>query len=198
MKIETLALEQARTLYNERLKRDFPPDELKPFSAIEAALREGRYACYGWCEGDDILAYAFFVTLGQWALLDYYAVRKDLRDTGLGSGFLKALVPGPLEGFDCALVEVEDPDAADNPDERARRDRRLRFYLRNGLAETGVRAVTFGVEYRVLTMPLGPKPDDEAVRRVYYELYRAVMSDAWCRRWVKASIPGTDHTLDHH
>ena len=193
MRLETLTLDQARAIYDERLCADFPPDEVKPFSAIEAAFMEGHYACYGWCEGDEVLAYAFFVTLGAFALLDYYAVRRDRRDTGLGSRFLKALVDGPLRGFACALVEVEDPDAAEDPGERARRERRLRFYLRNGLSITGVRAVTFGVEYRILTMPVGARTDDGFAARVYADLYRAMMPDDWCARWVHVTVPGAEY-----
>ena len=82
---------------------------------------------------------------------------------------------GPLQACDCVLLEVDDPDAADSPAERAHRERRLRFYLRNGLLETGVRVTAFGVGLRVLALPVGELPEPGQVRRDYEMLYRAML-----------------------
>lgn len=177
--IRTLTLEQIRVLYAERLAVDFPPDELKPLTAIERALARGEYACYGAMAGEETLAYAFFVRLdgegGGIALFDYCAVRGDLRGTGVGGGFIRALIAGPLRDTACVLLEVSEPACADDPRERALRERRLRFYLRNGLAETGVSAVVYGVTYRILALPVGPVPSPEETRRVYAAVYRAML-----------------------
>ena len=96
-----LTLLQLRVLYARRMVEDFPPDELKPLWMIERALDEGRYSCFGWFEGGEILAYALFVRLGRTALFDYYTVRRDLRDSGDGSRFIRALIERPLAGMDC-------------------------------------------------------------------------------------------------
>ena len=173
-----LSLPQIRDLYAHRLVEDFPPDELKKLEIIERSLARGEYACYGATAGEEILAYAFFVRLdreGGSALLDYYAARSDLRGRGVGSAFLRALVAGPLRGLSCALLEVEDPDLAHDPGERALRDRRLRFYQRNGVADTSVRSVVFDVGYRVLALPVGPVPPRGEAGRLYGALYRAVL-----------------------
>lgn len=181
--VRLLTPAQIRALYRERLAEDFPSNELKPLSAMEELLNEGRYDCYGCFEGDAILAYAYFVRLDRNALLDYYAVRRDLRDKGVGSAFLRALIEGPLQGPDCTLVEVEDPDAAPDPTGRARRERRRQFYLRNGLVDTGVRARAYDVDYRLLALP--PQPDPEAVRKIYAALYHSFMSDQLYDKWVR-------------
>ena len=115
--IETLSVEQIRILYEERLRADFPPDELKPLAMIERGFRYGTYICLGAVDaGGEILAYAFFVLLKganeRCALVDYYAVRQDLRDTGIGSRFLRAMIEGKLREMDCVLLEVDDPDDA--------------------------------------------------------------------------------------
>ena len=98
--VETLSLAQTRALYHERMTRDFPPDELKPLAMIERALARDEYISYGAVSGGDIWAYAYFVKLKEqgkpYALFDYFAVRQDLRDQGVGSGFLQALISGPL------------------------------------------------------------------------------------------------------
>lgn len=175
--VRELRPEEIRTLYAERLTRDFSPDELTPLPIIEQMLAGGRYACYGAVDGDAILAYAFFVRLDRWALVDYYAVEEGLRDTGIGSRFLRALADGPLRGTACALLEVEAPERAQDEAERDTRNRRLAFYLRNGLRDTGVGAVAWHVPYRILELPLGAPTPAEQVRAIYAAIYRSMVSE---------------------
>ena len=179
--IETLSVDQVRALYHSRLPADFPPDEVKPLSAILRAMARGEYICYGAVRDGEILAYAFFVTLnranGRWAMADYLAVREDLRNRGLGSRFLQALIDRPLAGADCALLETEDPDSVSDARQLALRRRRLSFYLRNRLADTQVTASVFRVDYRILALPVGPTPTPEKTRRVYGAIYRAMLPE---------------------
>ena len=174
--IRELTVDEIRQLYIERLTEDFPPDELKPLAVILRALSKGRYVCYGAVNGGRILAYAFLVRLGTNALFDYFAVKKDLRAKGIGSGFLRRLISGPLKEYDHVLLEVDDPDLAEDEAEHSVRRRRLSFYLRNGLMETSVRATVWHVGYRILALPLGAMPDPNETKQIYASIYRAMMS----------------------
>ena len=185
LRVEALTLREVREIYARRLIRDFPPDEQKPLSRIEAALRRGEYACYGAKDCEDILAYAFFVLDGRSALFDYYAVGASLRDRGIGSRFIQALMRGPLSQMDCVLLEVDDPDRAETPDEAALRRRRLAFYLRNGLSDTGVRATVFGVDFQVLALPVGSPVSREKAQDLYAQLYRIILPPESYSKWVK-------------
>lgn len=181
--IRALTRAELRRLYNERLVVDFPPDEVKSLSVIESALDRGGYACYGAVRNGAVLAYAFFILQGANALFDYLAVREDLRDTGIGSQFIRTLMDGPLTAYDCVLLEVDNPDAAPDEAERLHRERRLRFYLRNGLLETGVTAVVWHVDYRILSLPVGRgllSPSE--TREIYASLYRSIMQPDIFRR----------------
>ena len=177
--VEQLTLDQLRVLYAGRMREDFPPAEIKPLSAIERAWNQGKYICWGAMDGEDILAYAFFIQLGEgknrFALFDYFAVKREARCTGIGSAFLQALTAENLCGMDAVLLEVDDPACAGDPAERNIRDRRLAFYLRNGLKDTSVTAVVYGVQFRILALPVGPCPSPDNTRRMYADLYRAVM-----------------------
>ena len=177
--VRALALPQIRALYAERLSVDFPPDELKPLSAIEQAFARSAYACYGAVDGDRTLAYAFFVKLNEHgrrlALFDYFAVDRMLRGQGVGGRFLQALIAGPLRDLSCVLLEVDEPACAASPEDQETCLRRLRFYLRNGLTDTSVTATVYGVTYRILALPVGTVPDPAETRRVYAALYRSVM-----------------------
>ena len=176
--IRSLSLTEVRALYHKRLAVDFPPDELKPLSAIERALSRDAYLCYGAVKGNDILAYAFFVKAFDnqvpCALFDYLAVQESLRDTGIGSRFLQGLIAGPLRGFGVVLLEVDDPAYAKSPNDLDTRNRRLDFYLRNGLRDTQVTATVYRVEYRILALPVAAVPGKEDTRRIYSQLYRVI------------------------
>ena len=148
--VRTLHTDEIKTLYKERLTRDFPPDELKPLTMIMSAVERDAYICYGALVEESILAYAFFVKWGNDALIDYYAVREDIRDAGIGSRFMQELISGPLQGMNCVLLEVEDPDCSQNVRERDIRNSRLSFYMRNGLVETGVKSIVWDAPYYFL------------------------------------------------
>lgn len=183
MTIETLTLSQIRRLYAERLKRDFPDNELKPLQMIENALAAGAYVCLGAVAEGEIAAYAFFVLSGENALLDYLAVEESLRDRGLGGQFLRLLSEGPLRAYAQVLVEVENPDRARDAAEYETRRRRLAFYLRNGLQDTGVEVWLYHVDYRILSMTGEPSPAQ--VRTIYEAIYRSMLPPEQYARWVR-------------
>jgi len=175
MAIEELTAEEVREVYRTRLVRDFPPNEVKRLSLIEKTARRGGYRCYGLKDGDGLLAYAFFMVLERQALLDYYAVRQDLRGTGVGSRFLRELGEGVMKGNDCVLLETEDPDAVTDPEAKMKRERRLHFYLKNGLLDTGVRSRVYGADYRILQFPGGAIPERNEVTARYTAHYRDIL-----------------------
>ena len=177
--VVTLSLPQIRAVYRERMTRDFPPDELKPLAMIEKALARDEYVCYGAVNGGGILAYAYFVMLKEngkpYALFDYYAVRQDIRGQGVGSQFIQALIAGPLREMDCVLLEVDDPVCAQTQEEAEIRNRRLAFYLRNGLMDADVKATVYGVQFKIMTLPVGSALSREEVRQKFAALYRSLL-----------------------
>jgi len=175
MKYEPLTVGQIKEIYAERLVNDFAPEEVKPLSRILTALSDGHYVCYGAIEEGEIVAYAFLVIDGRNAMVDYYAVREDLRGHGKGSCFIRMMTDGLRKQFDCVLFESEDPDDGKNDEDRNVRDRRIRFYLHNGLVETGVRTIVWHVHYRILALPVGRIPSDSEIREIYDGIYRAIL-----------------------
>ena len=55
MKLSSLNKKQIETIYQERMKIDFPPSELKPLSMIYDAIERGIYECLGLMDGTDML-----------------------------------------------------------------------------------------------------------------------------------------------
>ena len=174
--VRPLMRPQVREVYNLYMTEDFPPDELKPLHIIEKGLDSGKYACYGFFNGQSLAAYAFLITSGKDVLIDYYSVEKTLRDRGLGSRFLKALIDGPLKESRCALLEIDDPDHATDPREGEKRMSRLRFYERNGLKDTKVRSAVHHVDYRVLVLPVGSIPFGQDALSIYLSIYHSMLA----------------------
>ena len=101
MRIRLLDAAGARQLYESRMARDFPPGELKPFAAMEELLAAGLYEPLTFTDdAGAVLAYAWQVVLpGQQAgLVDYFAVRSDLRGSGIGTRALHRRGPRPRRG----------------------------------------------------------------------------------------------------
>ena len=187
MNIDLLTLPEVRGIYRERMKNDFPGNELKSLAMIEKSFGERRYPCYGAREGADILAYAFFVLTEDLYLLDYFAVKKELRGSGIGSRFLKELNSRCLKEAACVLAEVDDPRFAGSDEEKAVCERRLAFYLGNGFADTGVRARTFGADFLILEFPKGGPRSRAEAGEFYARIYRSLLPERIYKQMVRIS-----------
>lgn len=177
LKIRRLSTHEVRDVYKEYLTNDFPRNERRPLGNIMSMRRRGQYVCYGaFCE-NRLAGYAFFIILvldgKKCCLLDYFAVLPALRGRRIGSRFLSRLEHS-IGQMDLILVEVEDPDREEDPGKKAVQERRLSFYLKNGLRDTAVRVETFGVPYRILEIPLsGGKADAAAAKQEICPAYEA-------------------------
>lgn len=160
MIIRRQSLEEMKELYDGMLARHFPADEIKPFWKIKDSYEKGEYMGYGLYEHEkdrECLAYAWMCSIPDenWILLDYYAVTEKLRGQGMGSRFLQRFFEECTDGVP-VIIEVEDPDRLtgvpeeQKEQEKAKRLRRISFYLRNGVQETGLRASVFHVPYRIM------------------------------------------------
>lgn len=184
MYIEKLTKKQVKEVYAEHLRTDFPPSETKPLSAILRAMNKGIYECLGLIEDGELLCYAFLVKHGENYLLDYLATVSGRRGTGVGSVMLGALAEH-IGGGTCLIAEVEDPELADSPEEKNIRTRRLRFYLRNGFADTGIRANTFGVGFIIIEMLRDKAHSAEQIREIYRDCYRMMLPGIIYRKAVR-------------
>ena len=167
---------QVESLYKSRLVKDFVENERKPLSSMKESWEKEKYECYGLFDGEKIVGYAFFVRNGKYCLLDYFAIKEDRRNEGLGSIFLKQLAVG-MEKERCVIVEVEDPDRANSLDDKTLRNRRLQFYMRNGYLKTALTSSVFGVAYRLLEDSNGVPHAARDICAAYTDIYRSTLPD---------------------
>ena len=173
MHLKTLTKDQLSDLYNDRMREDFPPSELKPLFVILDAVDKGIYEALGLYDGEEIVGYSCLVKQGTDYLVDYLAIYPEKRNGGIGSILVK-LLSEHMDSTGNIIGEVEDPKYARNDDDRKLRIRRMDFYLRNGCFDTGVRAKCFGVEFIILRMGK-KKLEKQKCWDIYSAIYRSIL-----------------------
>ena len=184
VRAERLTIEQAGEIYKNYAHRDFPPEEIKPFGVIEEAWGKGGYLAYGFYEKTELRAYAFLVADKEKhvLLLDYFAVVRQNRGEGFGSCAL-ALLREACEEWNALVIEVED-DELPNIDEETRiaRKRRISFYSNAGCHMTAVRSSIWGVDYRIMVMPLRDQCAQGCMAEKLFSIYRSLYHEKVLRQ----------------
>lgn len=148
MNYKEAGLQEIEDIYNIYMKSDFPPAELKPLEAIQYAVKKEWYKVYMAYDENGIKGYACIADCGnKIGFLDYFAIVKEYRGTGVGTEFFREL--GKFTNFDCIILETESVESAKNEEEDFVRKRRIAFYKRSGCIDTGCMYSVFGVEYNV-------------------------------------------------
>ena len=147
-------------IYNTYMKQDFPQSELKPLSHILRSAEAGFGFSLGIYEKEELAGYAVFILCEETkcALLDYFAILKDKRGSGLGHrafSLVETYFKENLPTVDGMYIESERVSAAEDETQRRIRQRRIAFYLSCGCEMTAFRSVLFGVDYSVLYRRFG-------------------------------------------
>ena len=169
-------LKQIEHIYSTSMQLDFPGNEIKPLIAIEKALQNGIYECYGLYRDRTMLGYAFFVTSGKNYLLDYFAICQAYRNKGFGSVFLNRL-SAILSEADCIICEVDDPEKESSDDVKDLCERRLQFYLSNGFRKTDVTSSVFGASFQILIQSKNLRLSAGKIAEIYSLLYKSVLPE---------------------
>lgn len=192
MTLRELDLEELKWLHEHELSEAFPPEELKPFAAMEKLCASGLYHPVGAYEDGDLVGYALLWESpgGKYVLIDYLGVTASRRNGGLGARIL-SLLREKFAHWDGIIVESEAPDGGDHD---ALRARRMDFYRRCGFAFLDYDCVLFGVHYAVcLCSPSGKGTRDETLE-AHQALYRRQFSQWAYDRFIQ--IPrDPDHPL---
>lgn len=153
-------LKQIKALY----KSAFPREERPPFWVLTRNARKGRVEILA-IEEDGFGGLVITAQHKDLVLLQFFAVSPEKRGAGIGSKSLSVIRERyPDKRF---FLEIETlKEDADNYEERVRRKR---FYLRNGMHETSMVVLLFGVELEILT------DGSEVSYEEYQELYRQIL-----------------------
>lgn len=202
MKLKCMDKAQLRRAYEMDLREAFPPEELKPLSAMEDLLAKGLYDPLCLVEEDGtVLGYALLWRHedGRYILIDYLCVPARMRNRGIGAKILAAMGDYyPPETI--FLLESEAPtgDAAQD----AMIHRRLGFYQRCGARLLGYDCALFGVHFKDLCIARS-LPEEREILQKHQEIYRAQFTPERYEQYIQIPLnpgeaikPVTDWTED--
>ena len=190
MKLKKLTPQQLKNLYEQEMKRAFPPDELKPLKAMETLRDQGKYDALGLWEEDTLCGYALVWLEPQYpfALLDYLGTLDGMRSQGLGSKLL-GLLREYYSNYRGIFGEAEAPENGAPEGEPLRR-RRLAFYERNGFRYGGYDCALFGVHDQTLIMG-DEDVTPEELMQAHQGIYGGYMPDHIYQRFIQIPLlPG--------
>lgn len=171
-----LTTQELGQLYNERMKEDFPANELKPLPWLIRLTEEGYYEPYGFYRDGTLVAYALFWGAGEepCVMLDYFAVVPRERNRKVGGSLIKAMAELFGKRGLSVFLETEAPVTGDKETDDLRR-RRIAFYERSGCRRVGYTCKAFGVPYIVMTF--GPEIGEEELMKIHRRIYHSVLDD---------------------
>ena len=158
--IRLLDKDEITYVYNEHIVTDFPASEVKPLKQMLEKRENGQYFAYGMfeCEADgnndmpeQLAGYAYFIKCRNKDvyLLDYLAIVKNKRSKHLGTSFLGQLKKLAEADGKLLMLEVENPDYADEEPAKDYMLKRIGFYKKNGMKLSNTSCNFFENEYRI-------------------------------------------------
>ena len=149
----------------------FPKEERKPFSRILKTARAGKADLWTIRTGGRFAGFAATVNSEELILLDYYAVKANLRGRGVGREALMALMEVYRDrGF---FVEIE--STFEDAPNALERERRKKFYVNCGMEPMGTEVDVFGVRMELLGVRCFL--DFEGYRSFYRDNYSSWVAD---------------------
>ena len=190
MELKELSAEHLTEIYDQYMVIDFPQDELKPLERILYMIRTGLSCAYGIYEGEELRGYATFIIPDglRYGLLDYLAVIREYRGTGVGHVFFDLIGDTLAERYPALrgfFIESEDIAYAADAKERRIREKRISFYEQNGCLHTPLGSRLFGVTYSVLLYDYRGDTDAAASIGDVDGIYRAMFPERHYERDVE-------------
>lgn len=128
-------------------KTAFPSYERKPIFIIKHTHKKGNTDVWIIEENGEFLGFMITLNSEKLILLDYFAVIPEMRGKGVGAKALKTL----QEKYSYKKLFLETESVYTTAANIEERKKRKRFYLNNGMSETGIIVNLFGTEMEVLS-----------------------------------------------
>ena len=138
-----------------RIERDFPtPAERPPLTTFRRYVKSGAAEAFDVLLGAQSAAYAACTWGEESVLCSFLAVEPAMRAHGIGSQVLRRLC-AYYESAKALIVEVEQPELAEDETDRLQRERRIAFYERAGFKLVpGIDYTIWGIPMHLMVRPL--------------------------------------------
>ena len=137
-------LEKVQALYESA----FPSVEKKPFQWMMKLAEEGKMEILAIADEELFVGLIIFMLTDTTALVDYFAIAKEMRCGGYGGRAIQAVQKYYGDKKLILEIEKENPEAPN----AVERKRRKTFYLKNGLKETGLFVNVYHTDFEIITL----------------------------------------------
>ncbi|MDA3089846.1 GNAT family N-acetyltransferase [Campylobacter sp. CS_ED2] len=157
-KLSKIELKKIKTLY----KRSFPKCERKPFAMILRSCAEQKGEIYAVYKNAKFVGLCVSLISPGAVLIDYLAILPKFKAQKIGGAVLSNLMQ--IYENKTIFCEIESTENLENF-EKSNKFRRKRFYLKNGLFDTGIKISLWGVKMELLSNRKNAKFDE------YFKIY---------------------------
>lgn len=159
------------------MKRSFPENELYSMWFLMLISKVKKVDFLAYYDKDQFIGYVYIIKSKKVAYIMYLAINDKLYSHGYGSKILKDIMKTNNDKTIVLDIEPIDEESS-NKDQR---EKRYRFYLKNGLKETGyfVEDINDGSDYLILSTT-GNFPKEECsklLRGLSYGTYKRRYKD---------------------
>lgn len=161
-------------------KKAFPKCEQKPLLAVWFVKQCGKGDV--WIAEDErgFVGFAITMNCADMVLLDYLAIKENVRGSGIGTQVLKKLQTQYRgKRFFLEIENVYEPS-----EDQPQRLRRKRFYLKNGMKEMHIMVNAFGAELELLAYECRVSFEE------YYKVYCSCYGRWAAKNLKELSYPG--------
>lgn len=177
-------------LYINHIEKDFPSAERPSLPAMHLHMQKNLQQILVMTDGSEDAAYAACAHANGLVLVTLLAVFEGHRGGGRGTALL-GLLREYYADVRAIVLEVEDPEFADDYADREIRNKRVSFYERNGYRRfEGVRHVSFGVRLELMGLPIKDTFDQVRIGIVedIQAVYRIILPESRWERVVTSEV----------
>lgn len=147
-RLKSIELSEYGAVYK-RITEDFAPGEYPPYIVLRNQLKKGVQKGVYLLHREKPVAYSICAEGDRYnyVLISLFAVYKENRGKRYGSKFLQEIIKY-YTSRDGIIVEVEKPENAVTPQEKAIRERRIQFYEKAGFH------LLPGIDYSIWDVPM--------------------------------------------
>ena len=148
--IVKVGLEKAIEIFKEKIEKDFLEDELPPLFVFERCIKEDIFECYIFEYENEEVGYIVTRKKDDVVFLLVLAIDEQMRGKGLGKIMIEEFKE-LVKDRKIILLEAENPDEANDEEEKLVRNKRINFYKKLGFKITqNLKYVLVDIDYKIL------------------------------------------------
>ncbi len=125
--LKKVKIQEFKDLYRKHIVKDFPKTERPNLKGFRRRILKNNEQVFIFEENEIKKGYCLASEIGEYILVTFLAVYKENRGQGIGTKILKELKE-KYENKKGILLEVENPDFAENDKEKEIQLKRIKFY----------------------------------------------------------------------